>query len=82
MSKAELIWISPRSLGTYHEHASCCEMNPVCVPHYLVPAAGVPNIDELKCLFAQWEKATPGKLSYVEFARHVLDVMGLKEVGQ
>ncbi len=78
--KAELVWISPHSQGTYHERAGCCEMEPVCVPHYIIPAAGVPDDDYMQVLMDRFGRNNKTASMEIAFARHVLDAMGLKEV--
>lgn len=87
MSKAELVWVrmyegQPMIVRQDGNGVRCLlHSDTAC---YLIPAAGVPSKEELIDMYVQWRmnKVASGEkdLGYNNFARHVLDLMGLKEV--
>lgn len=51
-------------------------------PHWIIPAAGVPSDEKIAKVLADYELPGIASAVAVNMVRHVLDAMGLKEVGK
>jgi len=75
--KAELVYMYPMNLhaGGYENPGE-----PGTTPHFIIPAAGVPDDDCMQVLMDRFGRNSKTASMEIAFARHVLDTLGLKEV--